>query len=270
MKSNIRIFRKKILRFYKENGRHGLPWRKTHNPYKILVSEIMLQQTQVDRVIPKYKAFLEAFPTVQKLANAKLSHVLLLWSGLGYNRRARMLHDAAKQVVFEHSGHFPKDITELLKLPGVGSYTARAIVTFAYNEPVVMIETNIRSVFIHEFFGNVIAVDDTKIVPLIEASSVKERDSRRWYAALMDYGSYLKKEYPNPSRKSKHHSKQSKFRGSLREVRGDVLKILLNGNRTVKDLVKESGFTSEKIEEALGGLCSDGLTQKTKRGWGVI
>src|SRR3989344_4049668 len=142
----MELFRKEVWKYWKKNGRHGLAWRKTKNPYKILVSEVMLQQTQVPRVIPKYKEFLKVFPTLRVLAKAPLANVLRVWSGLGYNRRAKFLHDAAKEVVLKHAGNMPRDIDALLALPGVGEYTAKAVRIFAFNEPEVLIETNIRTV----------------------------------------------------------------------------------------------------------------------------
>lgn len=269
MKSEGRAFRKKVLDFYKKNGRHNLPWRKTTNPYRILVSEIMLQQTQVDRVIPKYKEFLQRFPTTKKLAEATLPEVLRLWSGLGYNRRARMLHGAAKQVVAEHGGRFPETVEELEKLPGVGHYTARAVAAFAYNQPVVMIETNIRSVFLHEFFKDKHDIPDSKIFHL-NGKFLDEKNPREWYAALMDYGAHLKKAHPNPSRRSKHHTTQAKFKGSLREVRGRILPLLFTGAKTDILLAKETKFPRGRIREALLGLASDGLVTKEGRAWVLV
>ncbi|MAZ67573.1 endonuclease III [bacterium] len=266
MKSSERTFRRKVLNFYKTHGRHHLPWRKTRDPYHILVSEMMLQQTQVSRVIPKYTQFLERFPTAQTLSDAKLSEVLKLWSGLGYNRRARMLHEAVKLIQAEYKGSFPKSVQELEKLPGVGSYTARAILVFAYNEPVVMLETNIRSAFLHEFFKNTSGVLDAQVLSVIEAC-VDTKNSREWYAALMDYGSHVKKAYQNPGRRSKHHIKQSKFRGSLREVRGKILSLLVERSHTETLLTKETGCSSERVRDALLGLSGDGLVVKKGRNW---
>jgi len=267
-KRTIQKFQKKVYSFYESNGRHTLPWRKTKNPYRILVSEIMLQQTQVDRVIVKYQDFLKAFPTVKSLSNASLSDVLKLWSGLGYNRRARFLHQAAQYIVQKHSGNFPNTREELQQLPGVGPYTAGAIATFAFDVSLVMIETNIRSVFLHEFFNTATKVSDKDILPYIEASQDTENPAR-WYAALMDYGTFLKKEYPNPNRKSKHYVAQSKFKGSLRQVRGTILPLLFEKERTVAYIMKATGFEKKKIETALENLSNDGLVQKNGRGWGL-
>ncbi|PCH91210.1 endonuclease III [Candidatus Kaiserbacteria bacterium] len=266
MKSNILTFQKDVLDFYHTNGRHGLPWRSSINPYNILVSEVMLQQTQVERVVPKYEAFLKEFPTVQALSTAPLTTVQKLWSGLGYNRRARMLHEAAKYIVSECDGCFPQDIESLEKLPGVGPYTARAIITFAYNKRVAMIETNIRSVYIHHFFKDTPEVTDVELMEYIE-KSLAQQDPREWYAALMDYGTYLKKTKVNPSRQSSQYSKQSKFKGSLREVRGKVLPLLFTGGQTLKYLLRNSDFSEERIREALAGLITDKLVRKSKNKW---
>jgi A/G-specific adenine glycosylase len=231
----------------------------------------MLQQTQVDRVIPKYKEFLKKFPTVKKLAEAQLPEVLQLWSGLGYNRRARMLHEAAKRIMDTYKGHFPKSTAELEMLPGVGPYTARAVATFAYNQPTIMIETNIRSVFLHEFFKNHDNVPDSELLILIrESVEHKECENpREWYAALMDYGTYLKKAHINPSRKSKHHTRQPKFRGSLRKVRGQILPLLFSGAKTEAALVKTIREPKEQIHQALAGLTKDGLIEKRGKNWSV-
>lgn len=245
---DTKIFQKKIWKFYKEHGRHALPWRKTTNPYRILVSEIMLQQTQVDRVLPKYKEFIKAFPTRTKLANATLKEVLLHWNGLGYNRRGKYLWESVQK------GPIPK--TTLEALPGVGPYTARAVSVFAYGNREVFIETNIRAVFIHEFFNDKEGVDDKEIFPYIE-KTLPKKNIREWYWALMDYGSYLKKNNPNPSRKSKHHAKQSTFKGSLREARGDIVRQVLTKNVLEKELVKDVRY-----KKALDSLVQEGLVRR--------
>src|SRR3989338_9636687 len=166
----IRKFRRKVWEYWKKNGRHDLPWRKTKDPYRILVSEVMLQQTQVPRVTEKYKEFLKKFPTVRALAKAPLSDVLKGWSGLGYNRRAKYLHDAAKQMSLFYNGRVPIGDDDLCKLPGVGDYTARAVRVFAYNEPDILIETNIRAAYIHYFYSNILqntAIADAALLPVV-------------------------------------------------------------------------------------------------------
>ncbi len=253
---NIKEFQKKVRVFYKAHGRHALPWRKTKDPYKILVSEMMLQQTQVDRVVPKYKAFLKKFPTMQVLAKASLADVLREWSGLGYNRRALFLKRAAEAVVKDHKGKFPSDVESLESLPGIGLYTSRAVATFAYNEPHAFIETNIRAVFIHSFFPRSKSVSDAKLMPLIE-QALDRKNAREWEWALMDYGSHIKKTVPNPSRKSKHHVKQPAFEGSLRQVRGAMLRELGKGLIAEKALL--DAYPGIHAKTALDGLLRDGF-----------
>ena len=261
-------FKRRVYTYYRTHGRHHLPWRATTNPYHILVSEVMLQQTQVERVIPKYRAFLKRFPTVRSLASAPLSDVVQAWSGLGYNRRAKMLHDAANHIVAEYKGRFPQTVEALEALPGVGPYTARAVVAFAYNKPVVMIETNIRTVFLHEFFRTRRSVPDADITPLI-AQCLAEEEPHEWYAALMDYGAYLKHAHPNPSSRSKHHVVQPAFRGSLREARGGILRALCTGSKTERALVEETGYHTARVQQALSGLMRDGLVVKRRRTWAL-
>jgi A/G-specific adenine glycosylase len=245
-------FRSTVLGYWKREGRHTLPWRKTHDPYKILISEMMLQQTQVPRVIPKYREFLKTFPTVSVLARAKLSDMLKVWSGLGYNRRAKYLHEAAK--IIAKRGSFPQDYAGLRALPGIGDYTAKAVRVFAFNEPEVLIETNVRTVFLHHFFPYAKNVPDTQLVRYI-ALSIHAEDPRAFYSALMDYGSHLKQLYPNPSRRSKHHVKQSKFEGSLRQVRGAILRAA--AKKTDLDVVKRE--YAKQFQRALDSLVRDGL-----------
>lgn len=223
-----------VWHYYDDNAR-VLPWRQNISPYRVLVSELMLQQTQVSRVIVKFEEFLNIFPKIETLAKAPFSDVLRMWNGLGYNRRAQYLHRAAQMITDEYSGIFPNAVEALKGLPGVGHNTAAAIAAYAYNQPVAFIETNIRSVFIHHFFIDRSDVDDKDIMPLVEAS-VSQDNPREWYWALMDYGTFLKSQYPNPSRKSKHHKTQSKFEGSDRQIRGKILSALLKGPIKEADL----------------------------------
>ncbi len=238
-------FHKLVWAYYHANGRHQLPWRQTCDPYRILVSELMLQQTQVDRVIPKYEAFMQRFPTIHDLARARLKTVLTLWQGLGYNSRAQRLHELARIVVREHNGKLPRTIEELETLPGIGPYTARAVMAFAFNKPVPFIETNIRSVYIHHFFADDYDIHDNQLMPLIE-QTLDHKNPREWYAALMDYGTWVKKEFPNPSRKSKHYTKQSKFEGSHRQKRGAVIRALTKRSpQTLGDLSHATNLDPE-------------------------
>lgn len=235
----IQDFQQTVLHFYHAHGRHTLPWRTTHTtPYHILVSEIMLQQTQVDRVIPKFLAFVAKFPSMRDLARASQGQVLRLWVGLGYNRRARYLHLAAQKILNEYGGVVPQTMSELVNLPGVGPYTASAISTFAYNEPTLVIETNIRTVFIHHFFLNQKQVSDDALIPYISATLTVE-NPRLWYAALMDYGAYLKLHTGNATRQSKTYAKQSKFADSPRQIRGEILKVLQHHAMTQAKLVAQ-------------------------------
>lgn len=215
-----------IWDFYKSQGRF-FAWRaREADPYHIFVSEVMLQQTQTYRVEPKYDAFIAAFPTVHALAAAQLSDVLLVWQGLGYNRRAKMLHGAARIIVEQHGGMVPADPVLLDALPGIGKATAASISAFAFNMPTVFIETNIRAVFIHHFFPGQELVHDNLILPLVELT-LDRKNPREWYYALMDYGVMLKKQAGNPARKSAHYAKQSRFEGSDRQVRGALIRFLL-------------------------------------------
>ncbi len=266
MNQKQKRFIQTVRTFYQEQGRHTLPWRKTKNPYRILVSEIMLQQTQVDRVLPKYRAFLKQFPTVQKLSEASLGEVLTAWQGLGYNRRAKMLHQCAQRVVLEYKGRFPRDFEALKTLPGVGAYTAGAVCAFAYNQAVPLIETNVRTAYIHHFFHDQNDVLDTELVRYIELTMDREQP-REWYWALMDYGSHLKKTIGNKNTQSKHYAKQSKFQGSDRQIRGAILRLLsTEGTRTRAALLKElSSFEDIRIDAQLQKLLSEEMICKQGR-----
>ena len=217
-------FKSFIWDFYHTNGRK-FPWRNNKNPYEVVISEIMLQQTQTYRVEPKYREFLTALPTLQDLAQTDLRTVLSLWQGLGYNRRGKFLHTMAQEIMQKYNGIIP-DVPEILaELPGIGKATAGSICAFAFNKPMVFIETNIRAVFIYHFFSGRTDVHDKELFPFI-AASVDQENPREWYYALMDYGVYLKKQFPNPSRNSKHHIKQTKFEGSDRQIRGAIIREL--------------------------------------------
>ncbi len=255
---DTRAFRERVLGHYDEHGR-DLPWRRTRDPYAILVSEVMLQQTQVPRVIPKYEAFLQAFPDIGTLAAAPLAEVLALWSGLGYNRRAKSLKEAAGIIVAEHASRVPGTLEGLTALPGIGFATAAQVLAFAFGVAVPFIETNIRSVYIHEFFGDAEGVPDSAILPLVDATLDRD-DPRTWYYALMDYGTVLKAMVPNPSRRSAHHVKQSRFEGSLRQVRGAVLRELTaTPDQDAAALAAATGFEAERVLAALEALTGEGF-----------
>lgn len=267
--ARIAAFRREVLDYWKKHGRHDLPWRKTADPYKILVSEVMLQQTQVPRVLEKYTQFLKRFPNVRVLAKAPLSDVLKIWSGLGYNRRGKYLHDTAQAVVQKHKGVIPKDVHELRALPGMGPYTVSAVRVFAHNLPDVLLETNVRAVYIHHFFRGKATVRDADIIPLA-ARAARGHDSRTWHWALMDYGVHIKKIHKNPTRRSAHYVVQTKFQGSLRQVRGAILKILNNeGAHGDLAISKKLAFDEFSVRKALAGLKRDGLVTSEKGSWRI-
>jgi len=254
-----------VWSFYKAQGRHSLPWRKTKDPYRILVSEVMLQQTQVQRVIPKYEAFIERFPDVGALANAPLREVLYLWQGLGYNRRAKMLHSCAKVVSSEYAGVFPNTHKALVALPGIGPYTASAILSFAFSVATPLIETNVRSVYLHHFFKDKTQVSDTELLQYIERTLDTE-NVRTWYWALMDYGAHIKKEYGNPNAQSSHYTKQSVFKGSDRQIRGAILRTLTAASHSrVKLHSVLASFEDIRIDAQLHNLMDEGMIVKKGR-----
>jgi A/G-specific adenine glycosylase len=237
-----------------------LPWRQaeqdgTYDPYKILVSEIMLQQTQVQRVIPKYDAFVTTYPTITSLAEAELSDVISLWLGLGYNRRAKYLYLACRQL---QNHPFPRHVTELTQLDGIGPNTAAAILTYAYDQSHIFIETNIRTVLLHHYHENDTAqVDDHVLAQhLRRLLATNIRSNRDFYWAMMDYGTYLKSSGVRAHRKSRQYKKQSTFAGSKRQLRGKVLQVAQARVR-VSELLHElqddrgSEVLQELVDEAL-------------------
>lgn len=249
---------KKIVWDYYRAHRRDFPWRKNINPYRVLVSEIMLQQTQVSRGEIKYKEFLKKFPNFRALAQASNVDVLAAWQGLGYNRRALYLKKTAEAVTTQYKGKLPTTTDLLMRLPGIGAYTAGAVCAFAFNKPVVFIDTNVRRVFIHHFFKDKKDVTDTELIPLIEAT-LEADNAREWYSALMDYGSMLGLTEDNANKQSVHYMKQSKFEGSIRQVRGKILTIVTSskGQVTRKELQRMLGETAERIDKAIKGLEKD-------------
>ena len=203
-----------------------LPWRHVDDPYAVLVSEIMLQQTQVARVERFWRRFLVALPTLDALAAADTATVLELWQGLGYNRRALALKRAADECARSHGGRLPEGYEELLALPGIGPATAAGVRAFALNRPGVYLETNVRTVLLHELFPDAEGVRDRDLEPYL-ADCCPAEDPRRWYYALLDYGAHLKATVPNPSRRSAHHGRQSAFEGSRRQKRSWVVRRVL-------------------------------------------
>lgn len=262
---SVRNFRNIIYRHYHENPRK-LKWRMTSNPYRILVSEIMLQQTQVERVSAKYKEFIRRFPSFKSLKRSSLRDILEVWQGMGYNRRAVALKRIAETVISDFRGRLPSAEDELIKLPGIGKYTASAILAFAFNKPTAFIETNIRRVFIHFFFQRRALVRDSEILPLIE-KTLDRSNPREWYYALMDFGVMLKRKTENPNKRSAHYRKQSPFQGSNRQVRGMILRLLLRKpDITESEIICELKSDPEKIKENLSVLQHEGFVwRKGKR-----
>ncbi len=260
----LRRIRKKVLAFYRKSGRR-LPFRETRDPYAITVSEIMLQQTQVERVIPKYTAWLKQFPTWKALAGAARRDILAAWSGLGYNRRAIYLHEMAKRVTGDFGGSLPDDPAALRSLPGIGPYTANAIAVFAFGKRVAAVDTNVRKVLIH-------LLDLPHDTPIKEIERIAEQllprsDIRQWHYALMDYARVAMT--PDVNRSIKPLSRQSKFEGSLRQIRGEIIRQLTNKKRLrIDQVAKDMNRTLADVRRAAEGLARDGLvviTNKTIR-----
>jgi len=244
----IKKFQRIVYDYYLNFGR-DLPWRSTDNPYEILVSEIMLQQTQVSRVVQKYVEFINTFHDIESLAEATLRDILTVWQGLGYNRRALSLKRLAEIVNATYGGYVPSHVSLLMQLPGIGNATANAVCAFAFNQPVVFIETNVRTVFIYHFFSTKDTVKDSEIRPLVERT-LDYDNPKHWYNALMDYGVTLKKYCSNPGRKSAHHKEQSPFEGSARQVRGAILRALLTKPRqTFNELIKAVRFDPDVVKK---------------------
>lgn len=254
----VERFRNMIYEYYGEHGR-SMPWRETDDPYRILVSEIMLQQTQVARVLPKYREFVERWPSIESLAEASLRDVLAAWQGLGYNRRGRALHTIAKIVVSDHDGLLPGTEEELLALPMVGTATAAAILAFAHGVPAVYLETNVRRVFLYFFFEGRTDVRDREILPLAEVT-LDRGDPRHWSYALMDYGVLLKERLVNPNRNSAAHSRQSAFEGSNRQIRGRIVAYLVeHGGTALSEISNALPFESPRIASCAEDLRREGM-----------
>lgn len=258
---------KVVRRYFKKSGRHDLPWRKVQTPYRVFVSEVMLQQTQVERVIPKFNAFIKRFPNVVALAKADLRDVYALWAGLGYNRRARYLRDAAKIIQEKYKGSVPKSKAALIELPGIGTYTACAISTFAYGDPEAFVETNLRTVVLHHCFKDTVAISDERILGILrELEPNSGKDAKDWYAALMDYGAYLKSQGIRLNSRSAHYAKQSAFKGSLREVRGALLREVAK-KRLTESALKVLPFSATQKKKALLALCREGMLEQKRGAW---
>ena len=257
----IRTFQETVYRYYRENARE-FSWRNTQDPYRILVSEIMLQQTQVERVIAKYEEFLKAFPDFTSLSRADLRELLAVWKGNGYNRRAICLRRAAVRVVEEFGGALPDSEAVLRTFPGIGPATAGAILAFAFHRPSAFIETNIRRVFLHFFFPGQQGVHDKEILPLVE-KTLDRGNVRDWYYALMDYGTMLKKKTRNPNRRSAHYRRQARFRDSDREIRGMILQAMLDSPAlSEQDLLNAVDRPAARVGKMLKQLIREGFLEQ--------
>lgn len=234
-----------------------MPWRQDTRPYYILVSELMLQQTQVDRVVPKFHQFIRQFPDHHTLASAPLAEVLTVWQGLGYNRRAKYLQLAAQKIITDFKGDFPIAQTELEALPGVGKNTAGALRVYAFNQPAIFIETNIRTVYIHHFYADNFAITDKQLIEVL-SKTIDQNNPREFYWGLMDYGSHLKRSGIKNIRQSKHYVKQSPLKGSLREARGIILKRLTESSMDIAEF-RQVIAIDDRFDVALEGLVRDGL-----------
>ncbi|MGA9530819.1 MAG: hypothetical protein WBQ73_02915 [Candidatus Babeliales bacterium] len=254
-----------IKGFYKQNKRY-FPWRMTDDSYAIFVSEVMLQQTQTERVVRKYEQFMQHFPSWQSVAQSSLHEIMKLWQGLGYNRRARVVFEGAQKIVNVYQGLMPSDPVILETFYGIGAATAGSLCAFAYNMPTVFIETNIRSVFLHTFFNKGMKVTDAVLMPLI-AQTLDQTNPREWYYALMDYGVFLKKNGPNPSLRSAHHTKQKRFIGSDRQLRGKIIVLLTQADKQklpLNFIIKMLRSNDQKIKKLIQDLIKEKLLQENK------
>ena len=251
-----------------------LPWRNVDDAYAVLVSEVMLQQTQVARVLKFWPRWLSLFPTVDALAAADTAAVLDAWQGLGYNRRALALKRACEECSATRAGELPRTADELVALPGIGPATAAGVVAFAFNEPAVYLETNVRSVFLHELFPGCEGVADKELMPFV-ADACPADDARAWYYALLDYGAHLKASGVNPSRRSAHHTRQSAFEGSRRQKRSNLLKQvlaspegisraeLLAGLNEAERAAGRDSVEASVFDSILGELLAEGFFHET-------
>jgi A/G-specific adenine glycosylase len=260
---NLSQFVKMVKSHFQKHGR-SMPWRKEVTPYCIVVSEVMLQQTQVERVLQKYPLFIEQFPDFQTLAQAPLEKVLTVWQGLGYNRRALALKKIAATIHTTYGGYLPQSVDILKTFPCIGQATASSILVFAFHMPLVFIETNIRRVFIHHFFHSRTDVHDNEILPLIE-KTLDRQTPHTWYYALMDYGSALKNKMLNPNRRSKHYERQSKFEGSQRQKRGAIVRFVLqHPDCTTVSIARHIHATITETTVLLEKLTAEGFLDQIK------
>ncbi len=257
-KKEILPFQNMIFDWWKRNKR-DLSWRRTHDPYKILVSEVMLQQTQVFRVIPKYSEFIQAYPTVSDLAQASTADILRMWKGMGYNRRALYLKKTAEIITTQFGAEFPDNEEELVKLPGLGTYTARALLVFAFKQNIAAVDINIRKIIIHFFFHDI----DQKppVIQKVADQLVPARMSWEWHQALMDYGAI---EMPKLKIKKIRKSDGIPFKETNRYFRGRIIDMLRVGDIGELDLQKKFHKPSKFLSSIIDGLVKDGLVKREK------
>ncbi|MHA1913447.1 MAG: A/G-specific adenine glycosylase [Promethearchaeota archaeon] len=244
----ITHFQTIIYNFYAQYGRK-FPFRTDITPYNVLLSEIMLQQTQTGRVAEKFLKFIKTFPDFITLSNAPLNDVLQSWQGLGYNRRAIALKKIAEKIIKDYDGILPESVEILKTFPQIGHNTASSIVAFAFNKPTIFIETNIRRVYLYFFFYSKNKVTDKEITSVLE-KTIDYNNPRQWYYALMDYGVMLKKTHPELNKKSAHYRKQSSFKGSNRQIRGEILKILIK-EKTANISDFDNRFSNVELKKVL-------------------
>ncbi len=259
----IGLFQSVVMNFFQDYGRE-FPWRSTSDPYRVLLSELMLQQTQTERVLPKYTDFIERWPDFTALDAAPFSEILTLWKGLGYNRRALALKKIAREAVTSYSGSLPRELEKLLKLPMVGPATAAAVRAFTWNLPSLYLETNIRRVLIYFFFNSAEGVTDRELYLLLN-DLMPVKDPKSWYYALMDYGVFLKKMIKNPNRRSAHYTRQPGFENSNRQIRGQILTVFTErGKAARKDLYRLLSFPEERVDVCFDALQEEGFIITTE------
>jgi len=265
-----------LLRWYRPR-RKAYPWRGVRDPYAVLVSEVMLQQTQAPRVAPVYAAFLERFPTVEGLASAPRAEVVRAWGGLGYNRRAVALSEAARAMVRDHAGRVPPAPEALVRLPGVGPYTAAAVASLAFGVPVAAVDTNVRRVVTRVHLAIEPRDAPEREIVSLAGAWLDRRDPGRWNSALMDLGREACRQRPRceicplarvcrfrisgavPARAP---GRQGAFVGSARQVRGAVIRALrTHPTLTLARLSTETGFDVGRVASAVAALSVDGLLE---------
>ena len=266
-------FNRTLFVWHKKNYR-DMPWRQTHDSYKILISEVMLQQTQVNRVRTKYNEFLEQFPNVKVLAKAPLGSVLRVWSGLGYNRRAKFLYECAKTIMAKHGGKFPNTYEELVLLPCIGRSTAGALLAFSFRQDTPMIDTNIRRILARVFFKKKLPSD--KALYDFAVTLIPRGKGRIWNYAMLDLGATLctARDHSSDCPFMKLHGKvgdfiykkpQKKFAGSRRFYRGQILKLLASKHELEYASIQKSlKLSKHDVVSIITDLLKEGLVKRSK------